>query len=130
MSAVFKWANRTIFSATWWKEHWWVPFVFLGAAFVWMFTKGRSNPVRKVSDRIERIRQEERTKVDQVRTGLESTKIKIDKETKKKIERAVKETKRMMQESEEDNEKYKELIEDNSDAINRALNDVVDGSKE
>jgi sugar phosphate permease len=125
IGTISEWAKHTVFSTRWWKEHWWVPFVFLFGVVVWLLTKGRNSPVRKVSERINKIRKKEREEIDRVKIETAQLNAKIDDEAREKIKNAVAETKKMMDDSEDQNEKFKDIVKDNSEAINKALNDVI-----
>ena len=53
-SKVYTWCTRTIFSAKWWKDHWWIPFVFLG--FILLRLMGGSSPVVRLSKKINKAK--------------------------------------------------------------------------
>jgi gas vesicle protein len=93
---------------------------------MWLFTKGRVNPVRRVSERITQIRKEDRDETNKIKDTLLHQNLKLDKETQERVKRAVEATRKLMEGAEEKNEEFKETLKDDSDAINKALNDAVD----
>ena len=125
VGTISEWSKRTIFSTRWWRNHWWVPFVFLFGMVMWLLTKGRYNPVRKVSERINKIRKKDREETAKAHLQLAQRTIEIDEEARKKIKKVVEDTRKLMSGAEDENEKFKEIVKDNSEAINKALNDAA-----
>ena len=99
--------------------------MFLFGTLMWLVTKGRDNPVRKVSERINKIRKKDREETAKAHLQLAKRTAEIDEAARKKIKKVVEDTKKLMNGSEDDNEKFKEIIKDNSEAINKALNDAA-----
>jgi len=124
MGTISEWAKHTVFSTRWWRDHWWVPFVFLFGIVMWLLTKGRNNPVREVSERLNKIRKKDREETAKAQLQLAKKTAEIDETARQKIKKVVKDTKKLMDESEDQNEKFKEIIKNNSEAINKALNDA------
>jgi biopolymer transport protein ExbB/TolQ len=121
---VWAFLRRTIFSLTWWKTHWYLPWVFLVTVIVWTFTGGRGSAVSFIKTS-QKIKEEEREKIKELQAKTTDKIRKLETSAKEKKERIAEETKIKIEEEKEKIKKRQELLRGDSEAINKELNDVL-----
>lgn len=121
---VWAFLQRTIFNLTWWKTHWYLPWVFLVTVIVWTFTGGRGSAVSFIKTS-QKIKEEERKKIKELQAKTTDKLRKLENSAKEKKERITEETKIKIEEEKEKIKKRQELLRGDSEAINKELNDVL-----
>ena len=113
---VWAFLRRTIFSLTWWKLHWYLPWLFLVVAITWFFTGGRGSAASFIKSS-QKIKEESQEKIKELETKSRIKIVELEKireNTELKIEAEKKRIK-----------KQQELLRGNSEAINKELNDAI-----
>jgi len=123
LSKILDWCKETIFTAKWWKEHWYLPFVFLGFVLMWMF--GGKSPVIKLNQKIHDIKEKERKSILELKKKEKATNKLIDKTLEKEKEKVKEETENKIDDLKERIKEDNKKIKDDSDKINDALNDIL-----
>jgi len=123
-SKVYTWCTRTIFSAKWWKDHWWIPFVFLG--FILLRLMGGSSPVVRLSKKINKIKEKERKDISKIKKEKIDKEEKIDRDVDDRLEEVNRETEKKIDELKEKIKEDNKKIKGDSEKINDALNDILE----
>ena len=103
MYLIWRFLCKTIFSLTWWKEHWYLPWLFIAGIVGWVISGGRGSALSLIKEAEAKIERESNLKKEAVRT--------------KAVARLEAEKTRLR--------KQQELLKGNSEAINKDLNDVL-----
>lgn len=122
---VWAFLRKTIFSLTWWKTHWYLPWVFLLTVIIWVFTGGRGSAVSFIKTS-QKIKEEEREKIKELQAKTTDKIRKLETSAKEKKERIAEETKNKIEKEKEKIKKQQELLRGNSEAINKELNDALE----
>ena len=122
---VWAFLRKTIFSLTWWKTHWYLPWVFLLTVIIWVFTGGRGSAVSFIKTS-QKIKEEEQEKIKELQAKTTAKIKKLETSAKEKKERIAEETKNKIEKEKEKIKKRQELLRGNSEAINKELNDALE----
>lgn len=121
---IWKFLKRTVFSLTWWKTHWYLPWVFIAALLMWIMTGGSGSPLA-LFKRFINIRADERESI----TRIEERNVKVEKELEETAEKAKDKVKdeidSKLEREKQKLKKERELLSGNSEAVNKALNDIL-----
>jgi vacuolar-type H+-ATPase subunit H len=121
---IWAFLRRTIFSLTWWKTHWYLPWVFLVTVVVWTITGGRGSAASFIKTS-QKIKEEERKKIKELETKANTNIRKLEDSAKEKKERIAEKTKNQIEVEKEKIKKQQELLRGDSEAINKELNDAL-----
>ena len=121
---IWKTLKRTVFSLKWWKENWYLPWFFVVGLLVWIVSSVRgsaANFIKRTSGLIETER--ETIKEIERKSDEEETKL----EEKARLEKQVirEETEDKLDAQEAEIEKKNNAIKDDSEAINKEINDAL-----
>lgn len=124
---IWSWCKKTIFTVKWWKDHWWLPLVFLGLSLLWILTAGRgSSPVIRLSQKINKIKEKERQDISKIKEDAKDKEKDIDVDLEKDKDKVSHDTEKKIDELKERIKDDNEKIKDDSDKINSALNDILE----
>jgi len=121
----WKFLQRTIFSLKWWKEHWYLPWLFLAGAIGWLLSGGKGSApslVRKTTE----IRTEERNNVIDIRRERIKEEAVIERKANLKKEEVKNKATADLKALKARIKKEREILSGNSEAINKDLNDALD----
>ena len=96
-SGVWEFLKSTLFSKEWWDKYYWIPVAFLVGLILWILSGGRKNPTAKV-----------------------------ESEAKEQKEHIQKEADRKVKDARDKLKKENKKLEDDSEAVNDILNDILD----
>tara|TARA_R110002051_G_scaffold296238_1_gene362281 strand:+ start:57 stop:449 length:393 start_codon:yes stop_codon:yes gene_type:complete len=121
---IWQFLKSTIFNLIWWKTHWYLPWLFLVGTVVWIFTGGRGSVINLVK-RTNEIKAEERSVIEDIRRKNIEEEAKLERKAALKREAIKKKTEERISAEKTRIKKQQELIRDNSDAINKDINDAL-----
>ena len=119
-SGVWEFLKSTLFSKEWWDKYYWIPVAFLVGLILWILSGGRKNPTEKVVKRLNDIK---KSKIKKEATDKES---KVESEAKEQKEHIQKEADRKVKDARDKLKKENKKLEDDSEAVNDILNDILD----
>jgi flagellar motility protein MotE (MotC chaperone) len=126
-SKILGWCKRTLFSAKWWKDHWYIPLIFTGFLLVWILRGGRGDsPVVNLSKKIVSIKEKERKKVTKIKEDAKAKEKAIDDDLETETKKVKTETEEKIKKLEKQIENDKERLQDNSEEVNKLFNDVIE----
>ena len=123
LSKIWGWCKRTIFTAKWWKNHWYLPFAFLG--FVLFWAMGGKSPVIKLNEKINNLKEKEREDVKKIKKSSKAKEKDIEKNLKEDKDKVKKETEKNIDDLKERIKEDNKKIKGDSEKINDALNDIL-----
>jgi len=121
---IWRFLCKTIFSLTWWKEHWYLPWLFIAGIVGWVISGGRGSALSLIK-RTTEIRKEERNNVIDIRRHHIEEEAKIERESNLKKEAVRTKAVARLEAEKTRLRKQQELLKGNSEAINKDLNDVL-----
>lgn len=121
---VWLWCKRTILSAKWWKEHWYIPLILLGMLIVRMLSGTTS--ILKLNKKIQNIKEKEREEITHIKDTAKDKEKDVEEQLGKDKDKVKKETENKVVELKKKIKEDNEKIKDNSVEINNALNDILD----
>jgi len=121
---VWAFLRRTIFSLTWWKLHWYLPWLFLVVAITWFFTGGRGSAASFIKSS-QKIKEESQEKIKELETKSKIKIAELETAAKEKKEKIRENTELKIEAEKKRIKKQQELLRGNSEAINKELNDAI-----
>ena len=121
---VWQFLKRTVFSLKWWKENWYLPWFFIVGMVVWIFTGGRGSALNLIK-RTNKIKEEERETIKEIERKSDEAVTKLEESSRLEKQTIKKETEKKIAAQETELEKEQDAIKDDSEAINKDLNDAL-----
>ena len=122
---VWQFLKRTVFSLKWWKDNWYLPWFFIVGLVVWIFTGGRGSALNLIK-RTNKIKEEERETVKEIERKSDKAVSALEESARLEKASIQKETQEKITAQETALEKEHDAIKDDSEAINKELNDALD----
>jgi biopolymer transport protein ExbB/TolQ len=122
---VWQFLKRTVFSLKWWKENWYLPWFFIVGLVVWIFTGGRGSALNLIK-RTNKIKEEERETVKEIERKSDKAVSALEESARLEKASIQKETQEKITAQEAAIKKAHDAIKDDSEAINKELNDALD----
>ena len=121
----WKFLQRTVFSLKWWKEHWYLSWLFLAGVVGWLLSGGRGSVLSLVRKTTE-IRAEERNNVIDIRRKRVEKEAQIEREVQRKKAEVKAKAAADLEDLKARIKKEREILSGNSEAINKDINDALD----
>ncbi len=118
-------ARRTVFSFAWWKEHWYLPWLFIAGMLGWVVSGGRGSVV-SLTKKTNEIRAKERDNVIDIRKKHIEREARIEREVQRRKAEIQAQSVKDLEEVKARIKKERELLSGDSEAINKDLNDALD----
>jgi cobalamin-dependent methionine synthase I len=118
-------ACRTIFSFAWWKERWYLPWLFMLGILGWVVSGGRGSVV-SLTKKTNEIRSKERGNVIDIRKKHIEREAQIEREVRRRKAEIRTQSVKDLEELKARIKKERELLSGDSEAINKDLNDALD----
>ena len=125
-SGVWEFLKSTLFSKEWWDKYYWIPVAFLVGLILWILSGGRKNPTEKVVKRLNDIKKSERKNIAKIKKEATDKESKVESEAKEQKEDIQKEADRKVKDARDKLKKENKKLEDDSEAVNDILNDILD----
>ena len=125
-SGVWEFLKSTLFSKEWWDKYYWIPVAFLVGLILWILSGGRKNPTEKVVKRLNDIKKSERKNIAKIKKEATDKESKVESEAKEQKEHIQKEADRKVKDARDKLKKENKKLEDDSEAVNDILNDILD----
>lgn len=123
---MFNKLKLSLLSADWWKKHWYKLVIVFLVILTWSLMSKRHNKLGKFVLKVEEIKKDSRDKILELEIKESKEKLKLEEEKKEK-QRLVKEKAEAELEAAVERIKAKnELLKNDSESINKALNDMFD----
>ena len=121
---VWKFLCRTVFSITWWREHWYLPWLFIAGVVGWLLSGGRGSVLSLVKKTNE-IKSTTRDKVVDIRRKNVEAEAAIERKAQERKAEIQAKAAADLAEVKARIKKERELLKGDSEAINSDLNDAL-----
>tara|TARA_Y100001973_G_C5143838_1_gene304330 strand:- start:309 stop:698 length:390 start_codon:yes stop_codon:yes gene_type:complete len=121
----WKFLQRTVFSLKWWREHWYLPWLFIAGFVGWLLSGGRGSVLSLVKKTTE-IRSEERDNIIDIRRKHIEREAQIEREVQRRKAEIKAQGVKDLEELKSRIKKERQMLSGNSEAINKDLNDALD----
>ena len=125
-SGVWEFLKSTLFSKEWWDKYYWIPVAFLVGLILWILSGGMKNPTEKVVKRLNDIKKSERKNIAKIKKEATDKESEVESEAKEQKEDIQKEADRKVKDARDKLKKENKKLEDDSEAVNDILNDILD----
>jgi len=116
--------KRTVFSLKWWKENWYLPWFIVVGLLVWI-VGGVRGSVANLIKRTTKIKADEREVIDEITRKSEKEESNIEEKARLEKQTIKEETEDKIDAQETAVEKAHNAIENDSEAVNKEINDAL-----
>jgi len=126
LGRIWDFLKNTLFSKKWWDRYYWIPVAFLVGVIIWILSGGRRSPSEKIVTKLNEIRKNERENIVEIEREAKKIENNLESEHQKETKRIQDESDQKLEEVKERLKEDHESMKDDSQAINDALNKLMD----
>ena len=121
---VWHFLEETVFSLKWWKKNWYLPWFFIVSVVTWVLTGGRGQTLNLIK-RTNKIKEKEREVIKEITRKNDKAVTALEESARLEKQNIQNETKNKIATQETNLKKEQDAIKDDSEAINKDLNDTL-----
>tara|TARA_R110002020_G_scaffold26270_14_gene84870 strand:+ start:10789 stop:11181 length:393 start_codon:yes stop_codon:yes gene_type:complete len=121
---VWHFLEETVFSLKWWKKNWYLPWFFIVSVVTWVLTGGRGSTLNLIK-RTNKIKEKEREVIKEITRKNDKAVTALEESARLEKQNIQNETKNKIATQETNLKKEQDAIKDDSEAINKDLNDTL-----